>query len=238
MRSNQLASIGELAAGVAHEVNNPINGIINYAQILRNRAEQQSTEYDIAQRIIKEGERIAVIVKSLLSFAREQKKEKMGVKVSQILHDALSLTESQLTKNGIEILQELLHDLPPVLAHAQQIQQVFLNVINNARYALNMKYPQADPDKILKISGALEKIKGIDYIRITFEDHGTGIPADMLQKVMAPFFTTKPAGIGTGLGLSISHGILVDHHGKIEIESREGEYARVIIVLPVYEGKV
>jgi signal transduction histidine kinase len=161
----------------------------------------------------------------------------MCVRVSQILHDALSLTESQLKKNGIEIRQELSQDLPPVLAHAQQIQQVFLNVINNARYALNKKYPQADADKIFLISGEQETIKGNDFVRITFEDHGTGIPAEILERVMTPFFTTKPAGIGTGLGLSISHGILVDHHGKIEIQSMDGKYTRVSIFLPVYEGK-
>lgn len=236
MRANHLASIGELAAGVAHEINNPINGIINYAQILRNRTEEGSRERDVSERIIKEGERVAFIVKSLLSFARERKEEKVPVHVSAILSDALSLTEVHLRKNAIGLTIQMPEELPRVRAHPQQVQQVFLNIINNARYALNEKYPQADPDKVFIIRGEERIADSRRYVCLVFEDHGTGIREDALGKVMIPFFTTKPVNIGTGLGLSISHGIISDHGGTIEIESREGQYTRVSVLIPAYEG--
>ncbi len=236
VRANHLASIGELAAGVAHEINNPINGIINYAQILRNRTEEGSRERDVSERIIKEGERVAFIVKSLLSFARERKEEKVPVHVSAILSDALSLTEVHLRKNAIGLTIQMPEKLPKIRAHPQQVQQVFLNIINNARYALNEKYPQADPDKVFIIRGEERIADSQRYVCLVFEDHGTGIPEDALGKVMNPFFTTKPVNIGTGLGLSISHGIISDHGGKIEIESREGLYTRVRVLIPAYEG--
>ncbi|MBS1112584.1 MAG: hypothetical protein H6Q92_346 [Nitrospirae bacterium] len=236
MRANHLASIGELAAGVAHEINNPINGIINYAQILRNRTQEGSRERDVSERIIKEGERVAFIVKSLLSFARERKEEKVPVPVSAVLLDTLSLTEVHLKKNAIGLTILLPEGLPKIRAHPQQLQQVFLNIINNARYALNEKYPQADPDKVLIIRGEEKIADGQRYVCLVFEDHGTGIPKDVIEKAMNPFFTTKAVNIGTGLGLSISHGIISDHGGKIEIESREGLYTRVRVLLPAYEG--
>jgi len=234
MRANHLASIGELAAGVAHEINNPINGIINYAQIIVNSAAPESREYDIAKRIIKEGGRISFIVTSLLSFARERKEEKAPVLVRHVLSDALALTETQLRKNGITLKVEIAPDIPLIKVHAQQIQQVFLNIINNARYALSQKYPQPDPDKVFFITAQETMINGEPFVQIVFEDHGTGIPEPNINKVMNPFYTTKPVGIGTGLGLSISHGIVLDHDGRLSVESEEGAYTRIIVSLPAY----
>ena len=235
MRANHLASIGELAAGVAHEINNPINGIINYAQILRNKAEKGSRVQDISERIIKEGERISFIVRSLLSFARERKEEKVPVHISEVLHETLSLTAVHLKKNAVDVTIGVSKGLPRIKAHPQQMQQVFLNIINNARYALNEKYPQAHPDKIFTISGEEKEIDGRPYVRLVFEDHGTGIPSHAIGKVIEPFYTTKPLSIGTGLGLSISHGIVIDHGGTMDIDSREGMYTRVILHLPAYQ---
>ena len=235
MRANHLASIGELAAGVAHEINNPINGIINYAQILRNKAEKGSRVQDISERIIKEGERISFIVRSLLSFARERKEEKVPVHISEILHETLSLTAVHLKKNAVDVTIRLPEGLPRIKAHPQQMQQVFLNIINNARYALNEKYPQAHPDKIFMISGEEKQIGGRPYLQLVFEDHGTGIPSHALGKVIEPFYTTKPLSIGTGLGLSISHGLIIDHGGTMDIDSKEGMYTRVILHLPAYQ---
>ncbi len=234
MRSNHLASIGELAAGVAHEINNPINGIINYAQIIANSADPGNRDYDIARRIIKEGERISFIVTSLLSFARERKEDKMPISVRQVLADALALTESQLKKSGIDLKLDLGQNVSFTKVHAQQIQQVLLNIINNARYAIIQKYPGPDPDKILRITAKDTVIDGKPFVQIIFEDHGTGISDQSIDKVMNPFYTTKPLGVGTGLGLSISHGIIVDHGGTITVESKEGAYTRVIVSLPAH----
>jgi PAS domain S-box-containing protein len=232
LRARHLAALGELAAGVAHEINNPINGIINYSQILANRSGPETEAYDIASRIMKEGDRIASIVNSLLSFSRESSEEKYPVHIRDIMSDSLALTEAHLLNDGIRLKVNVPDDLPLIVAHPQQIEQVFLNIISNARYSLNQKYVQTHNDKILEIFAERIDIKDVPYIRIIFHDRGTGIPSKILNKVMNPFFTTKPSNIGTGLGLSISHGIISDHGGKIIIDSVEGKYAKVVIELP------
>lgn len=235
MRASHLASLGELAAGVAHEINNPINGIINYAQILVNNLERERKEGEIAGRIIKEGNRVAGIVRSLLSFARERKEGKAPVSVTKILHEAITLTEAQIRKDGTNLKIHLPPDLPEIIASQQQIEQVFLNLISNARYALNKKYPGMHEDKHLEISGEKIVSDGSSYVRVTFHDKGTGMPGEILGKVMNPFFSTKPSGEGTGLGLSISHGIVRDHGGRILIESLEGRFTTVMVDLPLKE---
>ena len=235
VRAARLASIGELAAGVAHEINNPINGIINYAQILRNKSFEGSREHDVAVRILKEGGRIGDIVRGLLSLARDGKEEKGPVSAEKILSESLALSRSQMKREGITLRVAMPGDLPDVVAHPQQIQQVFMNLVSNARYALNEKYPGAHEDKVLEIVGERIAVDGVPFVRVTFRDRGIGIPADLVQKVMAPFFSTKPAGKGTGLGLSISHGIVNDHGGRLAIESAEGEFTNVIVELPARE---
>lgn len=234
-RSRHLASLGELAASVGHEINNPINGIINCAQILLNKSDEESKEKDIASRIIKEGERIVSLTSKLLSFARpkDKKEKKSMVRVHEIVEDTLVLTEMQLRKDCIKIILNIPENLPKIMAHPQQIQQVFLNLISNARYALNQKYPQAHEGKFLKVSGEEITIDRRLYVRLTFYDNGTGMPACLKEKIMEPFFTTKPRGVGTGLGLTISHDIIKDHGGKLLIDSVEGEFTQVTVMLPV-----
>jgi two-component system NtrC family sensor kinase len=234
-RAAHLASLGELAAGVAHEINNPINGIINYAQILADQPSDISDQEEIVREIIGEGERIALIVRNLLAFAKGHPEGKKPVAVEDILSAALALTKSQLAKDCIRLMVDMCPDLPPVKGHLQQIQQVVLNIISNARYALNQKYPATNEDKILHIQTQLRLTGKRPFVRLVFRDHGTGIPEDILHKIMDPFFSTKPNGIGTGLGLSISHGIVRDHDGRIGIDSVEGEYTRVTVDLPVHE---
>jgi PAS domain S-box-containing protein len=233
MRSEHLASIGKLAAGVAHEVNNPINGIINYAEMLLGRCAEDSKEHEIARRIIKESDRIAEIVRSLLSFARGSSEKKSPVHIGDILSDSLALTEAQMRKEGIRLELNIPPGLPPVIAQPQHIEQVFLNLINNACFALARKYPEADSDKILEIYAGTFSDGRNPFVRITFHDHGTGIPAEIKDRIMDPFFTTKQGSDGTGLGLSISHGIISDHGGSIKIESIEGKFTKIIIDLPL-----
>jgi two-component system NtrC family sensor kinase len=233
VQASHLASLGELAAGVAHEINNPINGIINYAQILLNSAAGGTTEKDVAARIIREGERIAGLVSNLLSLARERKGEGVPVSMHEILEETLSLLEAQFRKEGITIEVAVPDNLPRIVANPQQIQQVFLNVISNAHYALNQKYPGKHPDKVMRITGEQVEVDNAPFVRMMFYDSGSGVPADVIGRVMDPFFSTKPRGEGTGLGLSISHGIIIDHKGHMNIESVENKYTRVIIDLPV-----
>jgi len=233
LRAGHLASIGELAAGVAHEINNPINSIINFAQIMIDEVKRgEVPAVEIPERIIREGDRVASIVRSLLSFARENEKEKRPVVVSQVLDEVLALTETQLVKDGINLTVDFSADLHKVLADFQQIEQVFLNIVNNARYALNQKYPNGHPKKNFVIHGIEETVDDILFLEITFLDYGTGIPSAIIDKIYNPFFSTKPSGIGTGLGLAISHGIVTDHGGKLIFESNYGEYTKVTVMLP------
>ena len=231
-RNAHLASLGELAAGVAHEINNPINGIINYGEILVEQCAKTGSDDDIPQRIIKEGDRIALIVRKLLSFAREGNDERVAVDLSAVLLDALELNQAMLDKDHIQLKLEIEDSLPHCLVDAQQIQQIFLNIISNARHALTWKYPQADPDKVLTIGMEPVELEGQLHVRTFFTDRGEGIAADILDKICNPFFSTKPADRGTGLGLSISFSIVENHSGHLWFESVEGEFTKVVIDLP------
>jgi two-component system, NtrC family, sensor kinase len=231
-RSARLASLGELAAGVAHEINNPVSGIISCAEILVNMSSEESREHDIGRRITREGNRIAYIVKSLLSFAREKSEEKVPVQVREILADTLALAEAQMRKEGITLEVDIDDGVPMILGQPQQLGQVFLNIINNARDALNPKYPVKHEGKALKITVRRVTVKDCPHVRISFHDQGTGIPANIMNRIMNPFFSTKPKGKGTGLGLSISHGIIDNHGGKLTIHSVEGTFTEVMVDLP------
>jgi len=235
MRSEHLASVGKLAAGVAHEINNPINGIINYAQLLLNRFDEKRKEHDIAARIIKESDRIAGIVRSLLSFARVNKEGKKPVHFTEILSDSLLLSETQLKKNGIKLDLHIDKNLPLIIAQPQHIEQVFLNLISNACHALNLRYPSEHEDKLIRISAEAATMHHKPYVRVTFYDQGIGIPSEIKDKIFDPFFTTKSGREGTGLGLSISHGIIMDHNGGIKVESVEKKFTRIVIDLPAQE---
>ncbi len=234
VRTGQLAAIGELAAGVAHEINNPINGIINYAQIMVNHARAGGESAELPERIIKEGNRIAGIVSSLLSFARNRQEEVRAVCLHEVISDALTLMKAQLRKDGIRVDIELADDLPPVAGRYQQLEQVLINLLSNARHALNDKYPAYSEDKWLRIAAELVED---GRVRLLVHDHGPGIPEHLLERILDPFFTTKPAGVGTGLGLSITQDIVRDHGGSIAIDSVAGAYTKVIVTLPVYVAR-
>jgi PAS domain S-box-containing protein len=236
-RACQLASVGELAAGVAHEINNPINGIINCAQMLVDDKGASHEQAEISQRIIKAGNRIAMIVRNLLSFARNAEEAPELISIQNVLSDSLDLTEAQLRHDGIALSIEIPELLPPIKVHAHQLQQVFLNILSNARYALNQKFPSAHDKKAIEIVGNLKDANGKRYARLIFIDSGTGISADVLERICDPFYSTKPVGEGTGLGLSVSQAIVSDHGGRLYFDSVEGEYTKVIVDLPVAAEK-
>lgn len=232
MRAAHLASIGELAAGVAHEINNPITGIINCAQMLVDQSVGTRGSADIPRMIIEEGERIARIVSNLLSFARQKHEEFSPAPVHTIIADSLSLLEMQVRKDGIDLVVNVPRELPAIKARRQQVQQVFMNIISNARYALNLKFKKNGATARLEIISELVTIEKEEFVRTVFYDNGIGMAPDIINKVCNPFFSTKPGGEGTGLGLSISYGIIKDHGGRLRFESRQGEYTRVIVELP------
>ncbi|MDD5264159.1 MAG: cache domain-containing protein [Candidatus Bipolaricaulis sp.] len=223
--SQKLESIGTLASGVAHEINNPLTGVINYADLIARRVgDLQLREF--AEGIKVEGNRMAEIVGGLLSFARQETTEKRKEQMPDIVRASLTLVGSILRKDRIHLKQSMDSELPLVRCNAQQIEQIIINLLTNARDALNRKYPGEDEDKIVEIAIRLVEKSGEPWVRTTVEDHGSGVPADLMARIFDPFFTTKPRDMGTGLGLSISYGIARDHGGALTVESVEGLYTR------------
>lgn len=233
IRTAKLAAIGELAAGVAHEVNNPITGIINFAQILMDNYELDSAGIKIIQKIIDEGDRIASITHNLLSFARADSCEREPINPVDVVKECLTLVQHQLKMDGILVITDFPKDDSVIVANFSQLQQVLLNLISNSRYALNARYPGTDPRKKIEISCNEKHEQGHPVYRITVKDFGTGLPQSILERIFEPFFTTKPPGEGTGLGLSISYGIIKDHGGILKVDSILEKYTKIIIELPI-----
>jgi len=232
IRTAKLAAIGELAAGVAHEVNNPVTGIINFAQVLLDKYEFDPVGIDIVQKIIKEGTRIASITHNLISFARADSGERKPVNPVEIIKESLALVQHQLQKDGIMVVTDFQKDDFFIVADFRQLQQVLLNLISNSRYALNARYSGFDSRKIIEISCLEKKDVGHPVCLITVKDYGTGLPQSLLERLFEPFFTTKLPGEGTGLGLSISYGIIKDHGGDLHVNSILENYTEMIIELP------
>ncbi|MDT8440317.1 MAG: DUF3365 domain-containing protein [Desulfuromonadales bacterium] len=240
LRSSQLASVGELAAGVAHEINNPITGVINYAQLLLNGTKVSLPPEEILKRIIKEGNRIASIVRALLHLSRDTHGELYDCHMAELLANALTLACAQLEKDGIVLDCQVAEDLRPLRANPQQIEQMIINLLHNTRYALNEKFGGKPLDGELPcLTICLETVELPGHqagCRLTVHDNGTGIAAELLPRVTNPFVTTKPAGVGTGLGLSLCQEIATRHGGNLSIKSRQGAFTEVVITLPYSRG--
>ncbi len=233
LRSSQLASLGELAAGVAHEINNPINGIINYADLVLNRPDVEDESKEYVERIIIEGERISDIVKKLLNFAQKDKGGFCLLDISSVVEEPLSLMSQFFKKDGIDFELDITEDLPQVYGNQTQLEQVILNLLTNARHALNKKFDIPNHDKVIyfKASPSIETTG--HFLELTVRDAGCGISEESISKIFNPFFTTKEAGVGTGLGLSVCQEILERHNASISIESKEDEFTEVTIKFPV-----
>ena len=231
----RLEAIGTLASGVAHEINNPVQSIMNYAQLIARRAGSTDvTTY--AQEILSEAQRVAAIVKGLLSFARQEGEPYTDVHAGEIVASTLALVSAMLRKEGIQIAIDLVEDMPPVRCHPQQIQQVLMNLIGNAREALNACYAAGHAEKRILVIGRCWRREGTSFVRLTIEDHGVGIPEGALDKIFDPFWTSKTDGQAAGLGLSVSQGIVVEHGGAISVESEPGRFTRVHVDLPAAGG--
>ena len=237
LRNQQkLESIGTLASGVAHEINNPINGIMNYSQLILDTADSSDT-IEYANEIVSETKRVSTIVKNLLQFSRQDIEGSSKACVEDIINKTLSLIKTIIQKDQIELRVDVGKDLPEIKCRSQQIQQVLMNLMTNARDALNDRYAGYDKNKLLLISAAKVVSSGKDIVRITVEDRGNGIPKAMREKIFDPFFTSKDRFKGTGLGLSISYGIVAEHGGQLSFDSKEGEYTCFYIDLPAEEQK-
>ncbi|MCS6881989.1 MAG: response regulator [Oscillochloridaceae bacterium] len=233
LQSEKLSAIGQLVAGVAHELNNPLTSVSGYAQLLlRDQRLPPEPRQDLEQ-IYQQAERAAKIVQNLLIFAREHKPERTVGSVNDAIRRALALQQYQLRVENIGVRLELDPALPPTTADFHQLQQVFLNLISNARYAMVQKGGRGT----LTLRTSLEQPPTSEpHIRIEVIDTGVGIPERDLQKIFNPFFTTKPVGQGTGLGLSICFGIVKEHEGQIWAESQVGVGTCVVVRLPVRSG--
>ena len=233
IRAAQLSSAGELSTMVAHEVNNPLSGVIGYAEVLLNRTDADSPDRKLLNRIVIEGERIAKIVKGLLTFSYHSGDRKTAQSVVPIIIDSVALMSHQIEKKGIALDVELPDDLPEIKCNAQQIEQVLLNIIRNAYQAL-LEESQADNfEKTITIKAEHIKTANQGFLQLRISNNGPNIPHEILSKINEPFFTTKPAGTGTGLGLSISNDIMDIHDGRLEIRSKPGEHTEMILEFPV-----
>ena len=221
MKSEKLASIGRLAAGVAHEINNPLTGVLTFSNLLLKKKSPDDPEREKLETIVQETIRCRTIVKGLLDFARQTKPEKKFADLNEIIKYSLSLIERHASFQNIKIIREFAPSLPKMKVDTNQIQQVFMNIIINAQEAM----PEGGT---LTIKSSVEN----RFIEIKFMDTGSGIPEENINKIFDPFFTTKKDK-GTGLGLAVSYGIIERHQGNIEIQSKLGKGTTVIIRLPL-----
>jgi len=235
-QQQKLEAIGTLAGGVAHEINNPIGIIINYAELLMEEVPENSSMYEDLQMIEEEGYRIAKIVKNLLAFSRQENESNSKHYLSDVLTQTLSLVSKLLSKSDIQIEVHTEDNLGKVNCHSQQIMQVLMNLITNARDSLNEMYKKYDENKKIAISLSSFEQNGEKWQRIEVRDWGTGINSDTENRIFDPFFTTKQTDQGTGLGLSVSHGIIKEHHGRLWFKNAPDQGAQMFIDLPAGNG--
>lgn len=229
-RTDRLATLGELAAGAAHEIRNPLTTIRSTIQYLSKDFKDDPVKSEMVTELITEVERINKIVQGLLSFSRPSKLNTSEVNIEQLINQTLVLIQSTLGKQQIDVQFEYFEDNTVIQADAEQLKQVFLNIILNAIEAMS----QNEPDKPRTLIISIEKGTAIDThnrnLIISFEDTGKGIDKKDIENVFNPFFTTKEEG--TGLGLAISYGVINRHEGDIEIESIPGKGTSFIVKLP------
>jgi PAS domain S-box-containing protein len=224
MVTDRLASIGELASGIAHEINNPLTGIIGLSEMVLDTGVPDDIKEDL-QTVHSEAQRTAKIVQNLLVFARKHPLEKQLTNVNDIIAKVLELRAYEQKVNNIEVVTHLAKDLPEINGNYFQLQQVFINIIINAEFFMSEAHGRGTLTIRTRRIG--------DVVRVSFTNDGKGIDKKVLPHIFDPFFTTKDVGKGTGLGLSICHGIVVEHGGKIYAKSEDGKETTFTIELPV-----
>lgn len=224
MESERLAITGQLAAGVAHEINNPLQGIVTFAHLLLEKVPGDSPIRPQLQKIVNQADRCREIVRGMLDFSRPRAPQMKLSSVNAILRECISLLEKQALFHNIKIITEFQPDLPPSVVDPSQMQEVFVNIIINAAEAM---------DGIGRLVLATRLDESQNFIEVAFTDSGRGIPPEHLERIFDPFFTTKDPGHGTGLGLAISKGIVEKHKGTIAVASEIGKGTTFVIKLPV-----
>ncbi len=223
--SHQLTAIGTLTAGVAHEINNPLNNIMLTAHTLLEDYKDlsQKDQEDMLTDIIQETERAQGIVRNLQDFARESECVSEPLNLGELIEETVKLTANQAKVVGAKLETDIQPHIPFIRGDRQQWKQVFLNLVLNA-------LDEVEKDGRIKIS--VEKTQPPGFLAVYVEDNGGGIPAHVLPYIFDPFFTTKSPGKGTGLGLSVSKGIVTQHGGRIDVSSQKGSYTRFTVIIP------
>ena len=223
--SKKLATLGQLAAGIAHEINNPLGGIVMYSHMLEEDLVKAENRENV-RKIAREADRCKAIVKGLLDFARQTKPERTESNINHVLYEMIALLERQSIFHNISIAKDLSPSIPLVEIDVGQMQEVFMNLILNAAQAM---------DGSGTLTAITRLVKDATVVEIEIRDTGPGIPSDKTDKIFEPFYTTKEIGRGTGLGLSIAYGIIERHHGSIHVESEVGRGTSFFVRLPVPE---
>ena len=228
MQTEKLASLGRMAAGVAHEINNPLTGVVTFAHLLKKGFPPDSQEAQDIDIIIEQSERCSKIIKNLLTFARATPSEKGNVSINDVLSRTIFMVQNQEKFHHIKFKINL-EDSPFIIAgDSSQFQQIFLNMFINAADAMGERGNITVATRTISENGK-------PYVEIEFTDEGTGIDEKYLPKLFEPFFTTKPVGKGTGLGLSVSHGIVKHFGGYIKVKSEVGKGTSFFVRLPLPE---
>jgi two-component system NtrC family sensor kinase len=224
IQSEKLSAVGQFVAGVAHELNNPLTAVIGFSDLLVHTTDDPAIRPHL-DRIAKSAQRCHKIVQNLLSFARQHPPERDLVALNAAIDDVLEIMTYDLRTSNIEVARSLAEGLPPIMADRHQLQQVFINIISNARQAIQAVRTDGKITVRTRRAGA--------QVRIEVADNGPGIRAEHLPRIFDPFFTTKAVGKGTGLGLSLSYGIVQEHGGTITAASELGQGAAFVIELPI-----
>ncbi|MDP2240802.1 MAG: ATP-binding protein [Burkholderiales bacterium] len=233
-RGEKLASVGLLAAGIAHELNNPLTGILTFTSLIRKNLPDGSADAEDLDLVIRETKRCAAIIRRLLDFAREKTPEKKFTDLNKLILETTHLIERPAHLRDIDIAMDLDPDLPQVWADADQITQVIMNMLVNAQHAIEDKGSiTVRSRQVQKAPGTEPGEQPVPMVEVAIIDTGCGIPHKNLKRIFDPFFTSKEVGKGTGLGLSVSHGIVSAHGGMIEVESEVGEGTTFHIFLPL-----
>ncbi|MBF0506121.1 MAG: HAMP domain-containing protein [Nitrospirae bacterium] len=227
INTEKLASLGRMAAGVAHEINNPLTGIVTFSHLMLRRTPPENVQdIEDINTIIDQAERCSKIIKGLLGFSRKTASEKGPVNLNTLISNTLAMVGRQSRFHNIRFDMRLDPSIPEVVADPNQIQQVFLNLLINAADAMEKKGTVTIATRVVKNNGR-------ESAELEITDTGPGIPEEIIGKIFEPFFTTKPAGKGTGLGLAVSYGIIKKHEGVIFVKSQLGKGASFYIHLPV-----
>lgn len=208
INQEKMASVGQMAAGVAHEINTPLGIILGYTQLMMDDFDVGSETHTSLLVMERQTKACRRIVADLLKFSRQADSAKASINLNNIIGEVLAVTEHTLNINQVDIQRNFGEELPQIVGDAEKLHQVFINLFNNAQYAM---------EDGGKITVTTKEVDG--EIQITVQDSGTGIPDEIKNKIFDPFFTTKDVGKGTGLGLSVTYGIIKDHGGRISVES-------------------